>query len=97
MDLVLTPGAMNRINQMINFKPKHFTKLPYEHVGLKELCELFPEHNSMFVRAKMETTYWTKFCENKSDKFELLICEVVNYKKRNMDTKLSDILSELTN
>ena len=93
MDYALSPGAYTRINQMINFKPKHFTKLPYGHTGFKELCELFPEHNGNFIKAKMEIAYWTLFTENEIDKFELLISEVINYKKKNQNAKLSDIFS----
>ena len=93
MDLVLTPGAMNRINQMINFKPKHFTKLPYGHVGLKELCELFPEHKSIYVRAKLEILFWLRFEKDEINEFDLLVKDVVNAKLSNQDAKLSELVN----
>ena len=94
MDYALSPGAHNIIKQMVSFQPKHFTKLPYGHPGFKELWNLFPEHNGIYIRAKMEITYWTKFEKNEDDKFEALVYEVIDFKKRNMDAKLSDIFNK---
>lgn len=91
-DITLTPAAYTRINQMINFKPKHFTKLPYGHVGLKKLCELFPEHNVAYVRSKLEIIFWTKFNENEGDRFNLLVNKIIEVKKINMDFPLIKII-----
>ena len=91
-DITLTPATYNRINQMVNFKPKHFTKLPYGHVGLKKLCELFPEHNVAYVRSKLEIIFWTKFNKNEGDRFNLLVNKIIEVKKINTDFPLIKII-----
>ena len=93
-DITLTPAAYTRINQMINFKPKHFTKLAYGHVGLKELCKLFPEHKSIYVRAKLEILFWLEFEKDEINEFNLLVNKIVEIKKTNMDFPLIKIISE---
>ena len=92
-DITLTPAAYTRINQMINFKPKHFTKLAYGHVGLKELCKLFPEHKSIYVRAKLEILFWLRFEKDEINEFDLLVKDVVNAKLSNQDAKLSELVN----
>ena len=79
IEISINNAVSKRINQMINFKPKHFTKLEYNNELLHKIYKLYPNYSKNLIRSKLEIIFWTRFEENEIDKFNIYLMDIVEH------------------